>query len=84
MALNGALGRKGGSANHTDVRATITADRGDAGIKIQSSALVVTAYGLKGLDAAQFAELAKEAEGRCPVSNAYRGTMTITVEAHVK
>ena len=31
------------------------------------------AYGLKGLDAAQFAELAKEAEGRCPVSNAYRG-----------
>ena len=36
------------------------------------------------LDAAQFAEVAKEAEGRCPVSNAYRGTMTITVEAHVK
>ena len=84
MALNGTLGRKGASADHTDVRATITADRGEAGIKIQSSALTVTAYGLKGLDAAQFAEVAKEAEGRCPVSNAYRGTMTITVDAHVK
>jgi len=46
-------------------------------------ALKVVAYGLKGLDAQQFADLAREAEGRCPVSNAYRGTMQITVEAHV-
>jgi osmotically inducible protein OsmC len=84
MALNGTLGRKQASADRTHVTATITADRGDAGIKIQSSKLVVTAFGLKGLDAAQFAEVAKEAEGRCPVSNAYRGTMQISVEAHVK
>ena len=48
-----------------------------------SSKLTVTAYGLKGLDAAQFADVAKEAEGRCPVSNAYRGTMQITVDAKV-
>ena len=83
MALNGALGRKGASADRTVVRATITADKGDAGIKIGSSKLEVTAHGLKGLDAAGFTELAKEAEGRCPVSNAYRGTMQITVEAKV-
>jgi lipoyl-dependent peroxiredoxin len=84
MALNGTLGRKQASADRTVVTATVTADRGDAGIKILSSALNVTAYGLKGLDANQFSEVAKEAEGRCPVSNAYRGTMQITVEAHVK
>src|SRR5580704_1376469 len=83
MALNGTLGRKGGSADRTVVRATVTADKGEAGIKIASSKLDVTAYGLKGLDAAQFAEVAKEAEGRCPVSNAYRGTMQITVDAKV-
>ena len=84
MALNGTLGRtEGVSVERTLVRATITADKGDAGIKIMSSKLVVTAYGLKGLDAAQFTEVAKEAEGRCPVSNAYRGTMQITVEAKV-
>jgi osmotically inducible protein OsmC len=83
MALNGTLGRKGASADRTVVRATITADKGEAGIKIGSSKLEVTAYGLKGLDAAQFAEVAKEAEGRCPVSNAYRGTMEITVESKV-
>jgi osmotically inducible protein OsmC len=83
MALNGTLGRKSASADRTVVTATVTADKGDAGIKIQSSKLTVTAYGLKGLDAAQFAEVAREAEGRCPVSNAYRGGMQITVEAKV-
>ena len=61
----------------------MSADKGDAGIKIQSSKLVVTAYGLKGADAAKFTEIANLAEGRCPVSNAYRGTMQITVEAKV-
>jgi osmotically inducible protein OsmC len=83
MALNGTLGRKGASADRTVVRATVTADKGEAGIKIASSKLEVTAYGLKGLDASQFAEVAREAEGRCPVSNAYRGTMEITVDAKV-
>src|SRR5258708_37011457 len=83
MALNGALGRKPATADRTVIRATVTADKGEAGIKIMSSKLEVTAYGLKGLDAAGFDALAKEAEGKCPVSNAYRGTMQITVEAKV-
>jgi len=34
MALNGTLGRKNASAQRTVVRATVTADKGDAGIKI--------------------------------------------------
>ena len=83
MALNGALGRKPATADRTVIRATVTADKGEAGIKIMSSKLEVTAYGLKGLDAAGFEALAKEAEGKCPVSNAYRGTMQLTVEAKV-
>src|SRR5262245_27382889 len=83
MALNGTLGRKGGSADRTVVRATITADKGEAGIKIQSSKLEVTAYGLKGADAAKFTEIAKLAESRCPVSNAYRGGLQISVDAKV-
>jgi osmotically inducible protein OsmC len=84
MALNGTIGRtEGVSVERTAVRATVTADKGDAGIKIMSSKLEVTAYGLKGADAAKFTEIARLAESRCPVSNAYRGTMTITVEARV-
>jgi osmotically inducible protein OsmC len=83
MALNGTLGRKSASAERTVVSATVSADKGEAGIKIVSSKLTVVAYGLKGIEAGQFAEVAKEAEGRCPVSNAYRGTMEITLDAKV-
>ena len=84
MALNGTIGRtEGVSVERTQVRATVTADKGEAGIKIQSSRLEVTAYGLKGADAAKFKEIAQLADSRCPVSNAYRGTMQIAVDAKV-
>src|SRR5204862_7149104 len=56
MALNGTLGRKNASASRTVVRAMVTADKGEPGIKIMSSKLSVTAYGLKGLEPAKFAE----------------------------
>lgn len=83
MALNGTLGRTNAKARRTRVTATVKADKGDAGITIVSSHLKVVAEGLEGIDAAQFAEVAREADGRCPVSNAYRGTMQITVDASV-
>src|SRR5215218_2041875 len=67
MALNATLGRKSASADRTVVTATVSADKGDAGIKIAKSALTVTAYGLKGLEASEFAAVAQEAEGKCPV-----------------
>ena len=84
MALNATLGRKNASAARTVITATVTADKGEAGIKLTSSALKVVAEGLQGLDNAQFAEVAREAEGKCPISNALRGTMHITVEADAK
>ena len=83
MVVTGALGRASATTKSTSVKCTITADKGDAGIKIVSSKLQVTAYGLKGIEASKFAEVAKEAEGKCPVSNAYRGTMQSTVDAKV-
>jgi lipoyl-dependent peroxiredoxin len=84
MALNATLGRKNGSAARTLVTATVTADKTDAGIKLVSSKLKVTAEGLQGIDKTQFSEVAREAEGKCPISNALRGTMQIDVEADVK
>ena len=81
MALNATLGRKGASAAKTDVTATVTADKSDAGIKIMTSKLSVVAHGLTGLPKEQFAEVAREAEGKCPVSNAYRGALTIELDA---
>jgi osmotically inducible protein OsmC len=84
MALNATLGRKNASAARTIVTATITADKGEAGIKLTTSKLVVVAEGLKGMDAAAFQQTAQEAEGKCPISNALRGNLQITVEASVK
>jgi len=81
MALNATVGRKGGAIAKTDVTATVTADKGDAGIKITHSKLEVQANGLQGMDAAAFEKMAREAEGKCPVSNALRGSVTIEVVA---
>ena len=81
MALNAHVGRKGGSIAKTDVTATVSADKGDAGITITSSKLSVTAHGLTGIPKEQFPEVAREAEGKCPVSNALRGSLKIDVDA---
>ena len=80
MALSATLGRKSASARRLQVRATVSAVF-EAGIKIQSSRLDVTAEGLQGLDAGAFADVAREAEAGCPVSNALRGSLQIEVNA---
>jgi lipoyl-dependent peroxiredoxin len=82
MALNATLGRKQASAERTVVTATIGAEL-DNGITIKTSKLSVTVYGLKGVEASQFQAVAAEAEKGCPVSNAYRGSMQITLDAKV-
>jgi len=82
MALTATLGRKNASAARLQVRATIKAVF-EAGIKIQSSHLEVTAEGLQGIEAADFPAIAREAEGGCPVSNALRGSLAIHVDARV-
>jgi lipoyl-dependent peroxiredoxin len=83
MALNATLGRKGGKAASTYVTATVTADKGESGIKIVSSKLVVKVTGLEGIDPAQFGDLARQAEQACPVSNALRNNLRIDVEPSV-
>jgi osmotically inducible protein OsmC len=83
MAFNATLGRNNAKAATTHVTATVTADKGDAGIKIVSSALVVRVTGLEGTDAAGLVELAKKAEAGCPVSNALRNNVEITVDAAI-
>lgn len=84
MALNATVGKKNGSIARTRVTATVTADKTDAGIKITTSKLRVVAEGLKGIERGQFADVAKEAESKCPVSNALRGSLKIELETDVK
>lgn len=84
MVLAATLGRKNASAKSTQVTCTVTADKGDAGIKLVTSKLTATVEGLTGMDAAAFDAMAKEAEGKCPISNALRGNLAIEVETKVK
>ena len=84
MVVNAAAGKKGASIEKTTVNCTVTADKGDTGIKITTSKLEVTVEGLKGMEAAAFEAFAKEAEKGCPVSNALRGNVQIDVVANAK
>lgn len=84
MALNATVGRKGGSIRRTHVTATVTADKGDAGIKVTTSKLKVVAEGLQGIESSQFDQVAREAEKGCPISNALRGGLSIELETDVR
>ena len=81
MGLAATLGRMGGKARRIAVTATVTADKGDKGIQIQSSALTAQVEGLEGIDAGTLQDIANTAESGCPISNALRGAVTITVRA---
>ena len=84
MALNATVGRKGGQIGRTHVTATVIADKSDAGIKVTTSKLKVVAEGLQGIERSQFAEVAREAESKCPISNALRGSLDIELETEVR
>ena len=83
MGVNGTLGRKVASAAKTIVTATVTADKGADGIKLTTSKLKVVVEGLQGIDKSEFAQIARDAEKGCPISNAIRGNVQIEIDAHV-
>ena len=81
MVLTNTIGKQGGRASRVRVTATVTADKSDAGIKVTSSHLKAVVEGLTGIAAGGIQELAVGAEKGCPISNAIRGSVAITVEA---
>jgi osmotically inducible protein OsmC len=81
MVLANTIGKQGGKARRIRVTSTVTGDRSDAGLKVVSSALKAVVEGLEGIDRAGISELAKNAEIGCPISNAIRGSVSISVDA---
>ena len=81
MVLTNTIGKQGGKASKVGVTATVTADKGDAVIKVVTSHLKATVEGLEGIDKDKLSELATGAEKGCPISNAIRGGVAITVDA---
>jgi len=84
MVLTSTIGKQGGKATRVSVTSTVTADKGETGIKVVSSALSAVVDGLEGIEAGKLQELAIGAEKGCPISNALRGTVAISVDARVR
>jgi lipoyl-dependent peroxiredoxin len=80
MALSGGLGDAGTPPERLHVAATCTFDQTEAGWRVTRSDLKVRGK-VPGLDAAAFAKAAAQANEGCPVSNALKGNVQITVEA---
>jgi osmotically inducible protein OsmC len=80
IGLRGLIAQRGGRANRVTVTATVTADKGPRGIRIQSSHLTAIVEGLDGIDKAQLTQLARETEERCTISVAIRGNVTVSSE----
>jgi len=79
MALSNQLAKNGTVAERLDVRVDVTADKGDAGWTVLSSAIKVTGV-VPGVDAATFARLAEAAKDGCPISRALAGNVELSVE----
>ena len=62
------------------VTATVTAEKGPGGIRIQSAHLSGEVQALEGIDHAQLQEIAQETRERCTISIALEGTVAITYD----
>src|ERR687891_1916096 len=80
LGLRSLIGRRGGRAQRVTVTATITAQKGSRGIRIQSSHLTGEVDALEGIDHAQLQEIAQETRERCTISIALEGTVAISYD----
>jgi lipoyl-dependent peroxiredoxin len=78
IGLRSLIAKRGGRAQRVIVDATITAEKGAGGIRIQSSHLSGVVERLEGLDEAQLAEVGREVAEDCTISIALRGAVRIT------
>ena len=80
MALSAGLGRAGRPPERLDVTATVTFDNVGGGWKVASSALTVRGR-VPGMTAAELRSAAEAAKDGCPVSQALKGNVQLSVEA---
>jgi len=84
MSLAGVLARGGNAPESLEVSARVTIEKPpEGGIRIASSALHARGRA-EGLDSAGFEEAARKAEESCPVSNALRGNLELTIDAELE
>lgn len=80
MALSAGLGSLGKPPERLEVSASVAFDKVDGGWRIVSSALKARGW-VPGMDDASFQKEAEKAKDFCPVSQALKGNVALSVEA---
>jgi osmotically inducible protein OsmC len=83
MALSAGLGRGGNPPTTLETDAVASFERTEAGWRLTRMALSVVGD-VPGIDQAAFLEAAEAAKDGCPVSNALKGNVEISVEASLR
>ena len=83
MALSNTLNSHGTPPQRLTVNCTCTLDRAGGGVQITQVAIDVVGA-VPGLDEAGFEQVAQEAERGCPVANALRNNVDITLSARLQ
>ncbi|HEY7523763.1 MAG TPA: OsmC family peroxiredoxin [Candidatus Limnocylindrales bacterium] len=80
MAFANGLAKAGHAPERLTVRASVSAEKREAGWTVISSAITVRGR-VPGIGAADFKRLAEEAKENCPISRAIKGNVELSVEA---
>jgi lipoyl-dependent peroxiredoxin len=80
MAFSGGLGRAGTPPERLDVSAEVTFDKVGDGWRVVSSALTVRGV-VPGMSAEDFIAAADAAKDGCPISQALKGNVDLSVDA---
>lgn len=83
MALSGALGKAGTPPQKLEVTARVTFEQVPGGFKVQSSELELAGW-VQGLDEPGFQKAAEGAKDGCPISQALKGNVDISLKATLK
>lgn len=83
MALSAGLSRAGTPPARLEIGAAVTFDRVDGNWRIVSSVLDVRGW-VPGIDAVAFQQAAEAAKEGCPVSQALKGNVALSVEARLE
>jgi osmotically inducible protein OsmC len=83
MVLTNMLTEAGTTPERLTVTATCTVQPHDGGLRITTMRIEATGR-VPGVDAETFSRTAQEGEKNCPVSNALRGNVEISVEAKLE
>jgi len=82
MALAGALAKAGNPPQQLDTEATATFDKVGDGFRMTTMRISISGR-VDGLDADGFREAAEEAKENCPVSQALKGNVDVSVDANL-